>query len=205
MHLLVLGATGGIGRALLAQAAARGHRVTAFVRSPQKMDASTTGITILEGDPRNAAQLQKAMPGCETVISMLGPPIPFTGKTTIMRDGAAATLQAMQAAGLRRLVIVSGDLQFPGGGPPWLLRVTLLRHLSRDQAELERVTQSSSLDWTIVRPARLTNGDPTSAYRAEEGRMPAGAKAISRHDVAHFLLGTAERGERVRQIVGLAR
>jgi putative NADH-flavin reductase len=201
MHVLVLGATGGIGRAVVAQATAGGHRVTAFVRSPGKLDAR---ITFIEGDPRDARQLEVALPGCDAVVSTLGPPIPFTGRTTIMGDAAAATARAMLAAGVRRLVIVSGDLQFPGGGPPWLLRATLLRHLSRDQAELERAIRASALDWTIVRPARLTNGELTGAYRAAEGRMPAAARAISRLDVAHFLLRAAERGEHVRQVVGLA-
>jgi putative NADH-flavin reductase len=189
----------------VAQAIERGHRITAFVRSPKKIDASLTRITVVEGDPRNPTQLENAMPGGEAVISTLGPPIPFTGRTTIMGDGAAATVRAMQAAGLRRLVILSGDLQFPTGGAPWLMRATLLRHLSQDQAELERHTQSSDLDWTIVRPARLTNRELTGVCRAEEGRMPVSAKAISRLDVAHFLLGTAERGEHARRIVGLAR
>jgi putative NADH-flavin reductase len=205
MRLLVLGATGGIGRAVVAQANARGHHVTAFVRSPQKMAASSTVLAIVEGDPRDASQLEKALPGCDAVVSTLGPPLPFTGRTTIMGGAAGATVQAMENAGVRRLVIISGDLQFPSGGPPWLLRATLLRHLVDDQAELERRTQASALDWTIVRPSRLTNGELTSAYRSEVGRMPAAAKAISRSDVAHFLVGAAESGGHVREIIGLTR
>src|SRR6185503_10832684 len=132
-----------------------------LVRSPRKMEGCPAKVTVIEGDPKNPAELGRAMPGCDAVVSMLGPPIPFTGRTTIMGDGAAAAVHAMPTAGVRRLVIVSGDLQFPDGGAPWLLRTTLLRHLVRDQAELERVTQASALDWTIVRPTRLTNGDLT--------------------------------------------
>jgi putative NADH-flavin reductase len=102
-------------------------------------------------------------------------------------------------------LIVSGDLQFPdGGNAPALVRATLLRHLARDQAEMERATQSSDLDWTIARPTRLTNGPLTGAYRRDEGRLPPGGKKISRADVAHFLLDAAERAAHLRQIVGLA-
>ena len=54
MLLFVLGATGGTGRALVEQARQRGHRVTAFVRSPQKLDSLRDGVTVLRGDPRNA-------------------------------------------------------------------------------------------------------------------------------------------------------
>jgi putative NADH-flavin reductase len=205
MHLLILGATGGIGRALVDQASRGGHRVTAFVRSPEKLGTPPKTVTVVQGDPRNETQLRDAMTGCEAVLSALGPPIPLTGRTTIMGDAAAATVRAMEGAGVRRLLAVSGDLQFPGAGPPWLLRVTLLRHLSRDQAEMERVMQATPLDWTIVRPTRLTNGALTGAYRTEEARLPFRARAISRADVAHFLLGAGEGSEHVRQIVGLGR
>src|SRR5262249_7516999 len=106
----------------------------------------------------------------------------------------------------RRLLLISGELQFPDAGAmAALMRATLLRHLSKDQAELERAARSSGLDWTIVRPTRLTDGALSGTYRAEEGRLPRGPGSISRADVAHFLLGAAERGEHVRAIVGLAR
>jgi putative NADH-flavin reductase len=205
MRLLILGATGGIGRALVDQASRGGHGVTAFVRSPEKLGTPPKGVSVVEGDPRNEGQLRDAITGCDAVLSALGPPIPFTGRTTIMGDAASATVQAMAERGVRRFLAVSGDLQFPGAGPPWLMRVSLLRHLSRDQAEMERVIQSTGLDWTIVRPTRLTNGALTGAYRAEDGQLPSRARAISRSDVAHFLLGSVERGEHARQVVGLAR
>jgi uncharacterized protein YbjT (DUF2867 family) len=111
----------------------------------------------------------------------------------------------MERARLSRLLVISGDLQFVDSGAPWLVRVTLLRHLSKDQAAMEKAIQSSALDWTIVRPTRLTNGDLTGVYRVETGNLPPGAKPISRRNVAHLLLATAERGEHVHQVVGLAR
>jgi putative NADH-flavin reductase len=205
MHLFILGATGGIGRALVDQASRAGHRVTAFVRSPGKLGNPPQAVRVVQGDPRNESQLRDAMTGCDAVLSALGPPIPFTGRTTIMGDAAATTVRAMEAGGVRRLLAVSGDLQFPDGSAPWLLRVTLLRHLSRDQAEMERVVQSTHLDWTIVRPTQLTHGAQTDDYRAEDARLPSRAGAISRADVAHFLLGAAVRGEHVKRVIGLAR
>src|SRR5689334_10058504 len=109
MVLFIVGATGGTGRALVAQAVARGHRVTAFVRSPGKLGAPPTGVTVVQGDPRSAAELGAAMKGCDVVISALGPPIPSLRRTTILGEGAKATTTAMTAAGLGRLLIVSGD------------------------------------------------------------------------------------------------
>jgi len=77
--------------------------------------------------------------------------------------------------------------------------------VARDSAEMERIVVASGVDWTIVRPPRLTNGPLTGRYRVEDGRLPRRGIFISRADVAHFLLRELEHGEHLRQIVGLAR
>ena len=204
MKLFVLGATGGVGRQVVTQGVARGHEVTAFVRSPDKL-AAQMGLRVVKGDVRDERALEQAMAGTEAVITSVGPPIPFTGKTTIMGDAGGATVRAMAASGVRRVIAISGELQFAGAGPPKLVRVLLLRHLERDQAELERSLRASDHEWTIVRPAPLTNGPLTSSYRSERDALPTRPKPISRADVAHFLLATAETGAHARDIVGLAR
>jgi putative NADH-flavin reductase len=205
MKLFVLGATGGTGSALVAQALERGHDVTAFVRSPQKLGAPRPKLTVVEGDPRSAAALEPALAGSDAVISALGPPIPPLRRTTILGDAAQATVAAMTATGVHRLLAISGELvhRDPGAMVAFL-RATLLRQLARDQAELERVVGASALDWTIARPTRLTRGALTRTYRTEHDGPPTRPRPISRADVAHFLLEAAERGAYVRQAVGLA-
>jgi putative NADH-flavin reductase len=94
MRLLSLGATGGTGRALIRQARERGHEITAFVRSPQKLRALADRVTVRQGDPRSVAELHAALPGHDAVVSALGPPGP--GPTTILRAGARSTVEAMQ-------------------------------------------------------------------------------------------------------------
>jgi putative NADH-flavin reductase len=101
MRLFILGATGGIGRALIRQAIERGHTATAFVRSPEKLGAPPRGLTVRKGDPRSLGELRAALPGHDAVLSALGPPGP--GPTTIHRDCARSTVAAMQAAGVRSL------------------------------------------------------------------------------------------------------
>jgi uncharacterized protein YbjT (DUF2867 family) len=68
-RLLILGATGGIGRALTDQAIERGHQVTAFVRSPEKLGAPRDGVTARKGDPRNADELREALTRHDAVLS----------------------------------------------------------------------------------------------------------------------------------------
>src|SRR5947209_20107447 len=100
MRLFILGATGGTGRALIDQALERGHRVTAFVRSPQKLGSRGEGVTVLQGDPRSADELRAALPGHDAVLSALGPPGPR--RTTIVADAARSTVPAMPPAGVPR-------------------------------------------------------------------------------------------------------
>jgi putative NADH-flavin reductase len=205
MKLLVLGATGGTGQAVIRQASDRGHAITAFVRSPQKLGSLIDRVTVRQGDPRSVAELQKVLPGHDAVLSALGPPGP--GPTTILRAAARTTVDAMQIAGLRRLIVVSAavlfhDLGFLGG----VLRHTLLKNVAEDSAEMERVVMASDLDWTVARPPRLTNGALTGLYRIEDGHLPgrSALASISRADVAHFMLEEIEHCRYTHRIVGIA-
>jgi putative NADH-flavin reductase len=203
MRLFILGATGGTGRALVDQALERGHQVTAFVRSPQKLSVPWEGLSVLRGDPRSVAELSAALPGHDSVLSALGPP--GLGRTMILRECARSTVAAMQAEGPRRLLVVSAAVLFRGAGIlTALLRRTMLRNVAEDAAEMERVVMASGLDWTIARPPRLTNGPLTGRYRVGDGRLPRGSLTLSRADVAHFLLDELEHGAHAHQIVGMA-
>ena len=204
MRLFVLGGSGGIGRQMIDQAIKRGDQVTAFVRSPEKLGPQREGLTARRGDPRDAAELAEALPGHDAVLSMLGPPGP--GPTTIMREGARSTVAAMQAVGMRRLLVVSAAVLFDGAGIiVGLMRRTLLRNVAQDSAEMERIVMASGMDWTIARPPRLTNGPLTRRYKVEDGRMPRGKWIVSRADVADFLLDELHQGKYMHKIVGMAR
>lgn len=71
MKLLILGGTGRTGRVLLEQAVARGHEVTALVRSPVKITFMYSLLNIVQGDPHDAAQIVGAMVDCDAVVSVL--------------------------------------------------------------------------------------------------------------------------------------
>lgn len=205
MRLFVLGATGGIGQELVEQALERKHRVTALVRSPQKL-AAREGLTVIEGDVRNAEAISAAVAGHDAALSTLGPPGP--ARNTITSDGARATVAAMQRAGVRRLLMVGVAVLFPDiGFLGRLMRNTLLRNVADDSAEMERIVKATRLDWTIVRPPRLTNGPRTKRYRVALDHLPPGAggmATVSRADVAQFLLDEAEQPAYVHRIVGIA-
>jgi putative NADH-flavin reductase len=85
-----------------------------------------------------------------------------------------------------------------------LLKATLFRQMIPDMAGMESEVCQPDLDWTIVRPPRLTNGPAKHSYRIMDGNLPKGGFLISRADVAHFMIGEAENAAHLKQIVGVA-
>jgi putative NADH-flavin reductase/uncharacterized membrane protein YphA (DoxX/SURF4 family) len=211
LRLLVLGATGGTGKAILEQAVRRGHKVTALVRSPEmlqglgeKLQGLGENAIIRRGDPTSADELQAVLAGHDAVLSALG--LRGLGASTILSDAARATVRAMKAAGVRRLLVVSAGMLFGEAATVGrILRRTVLKNIAEDSAAMESVLESSDLDWTIARPPRLTDGPMTRRYVAADGRVPADSHlSMSRADVANFLLDEVERPAHVHAIVGLS-
>ncbi len=121
MRIFLLGSTGRTGGHILDVALARGHDVTAFVRSPYKL-AARSGLTIVAGDPKDPQALEGAIAGHDAVLSSLGaPPREALRPSTLMTDFARSTVRAMQAAGVQRLGIVSAAVLFPGNGLAYAL------------------------------------------------------------------------------------
>ena len=85
-----------------------------------------------------------------------------------------------------------------------LLKGTLFRNLIPDMTGMEAAIERDGLEWTIVRPPRLTNGALTQNYHVADGRLPKGM-TISRACVADFMVKEAERPSHVRQVVGLSK
>jgi putative NADH-flavin reductase len=200
MKLFVLGATGGTGNELVEAALRRGHQVTAFVRSPMKLEPRD-GLVIVKGDPRSADQLASKLLGHDAVISTLGRR--DKNDATLVADCARTTVQAMHTAKVHRLVIVSVALLFPDIGLLGsILRRSVLAATTADSRAMERVVEASELDWTIARPPRLLNGPAVGRFRAEDDHLP--GRKISRADLAQFLLDEVEHPAHLRRIVGVA-
>ena len=69
---------------------------------------------------------------------------------------------------------------------------------------MEDVLRDSGLDWTSVRPPRLTDKPATGAYRTAVGENLRGGTVVSRADVAAFMLAVLGRSETIRQTIGIA-
>jgi putative NADH-flavin reductase len=203
MRVLVLGATGGIGKFVLEFATARGHEVTAFVRSPQKIALKSERLRVVPGDLLHAEQLAQVLPGHDVVLSAFGPAT--LRRVTTRGEFGVALAAAMEGSGVRRALVVSSGLLFEEQNAIGkLLRGTLFRNLIPDMTAMETAMEQDALEWTIVRPPRLTNGPLTKSYSVADGRLPKGM-TVSRACVADFMIKEAERPAHVRQIVGLSK
>jgi putative NADH-flavin reductase len=191
-RILVLGASGGTGRHVVAMARHQGHDVTAFVRSAERMGDAAEGVKVITGSVTDdGAALEAAMRGQDVVISTLGVGNSLRSGGLIARS-VPAILEAMEVQGIRRLVFTSaygvGDTVRDVPLVPRLFMRTLLRDLYADKAAGEARLRRSDLDWTLVYPVTLTNGPATGRWRAGERLALSGFPKIPRADVASFLL-----------------
>jgi nucleoside-diphosphate-sugar epimerase len=144
-------------------------------------------------------------------------------ETGIASRGTRAIVQAMQATGVRRIVVVSAapvsTVPSPGRPVPprhdpgdgFLMRNLLnpmikavLRKPYADLALMEDILRDSGLDWTVVRPPRLTDKPLTATYRTAYGRNLLRGLLVSRADVAHLMLRVLEQPETIKQAIGIA-
>jgi putative NADH-flavin reductase len=204
MKLFVIGATGHTGAQIVDMALSRSHEVTAFVRSPQKINRHDSRLRIVQGDPHSVDQLAKQLPGHDAVLSALGvrPPQAFRPHS-LVGECAASTVAAMANTGVNRLILVSAAVLFPEKGLVFAFFRRLLKHIARDLSAAEATVRGTSLEWTIARPPRLTSG-PAATYRALRDALPKEASSMSFRGVAAFMLDAVEQRSYLREIVGLA-
>jgi uncharacterized protein YbjT (DUF2867 family) len=220
MKLTIVAATGGIGRQLVEQAVAAGHDVTAVVRNPDKLSRQVRSVTtdLAAADP---ASLDSAVTGADAVLSGLGPR--SASDVGIVSQGMRAIIAAMKATGARRIVVVSaapvGTVASPGNPHPprhdpgdgFFMR-HLFSHVAKtvfgkgyaDLAVMEDTLRGSGLDWTIVRPPRLTDKPLTGSYRTAYGHNLRGGWSVPRADVAHLMLRALGQPGTIGQVIGIA-
>jgi putative NADH-flavin reductase len=204
MELTIIAATGGVGRLILDQAVAAGHHVTAVARHPERLDKDVRMVTVDFDDPDLDA-LRSAVQGADAVLSGLG--ARRVSESGIASRGTQAIVDAMDASGARRIIAISAApvATTPSPGHPnppkhdpgegfftrnlaTPLIKAVLRKVYADLALMEDILRASGLDWTAMRPPRLTNKARTGIYRTAYGENLKGGLTIARADVADALL-----------------
>ena len=187
MHVFIAGANGQIGQHLLREMADSNHEVRALIRHPdqgpelQQLGATETVLGDLEQD------CSEAMRGCDAVIFTAGSG-PHTGpdKTIdVDQEGAIRLVDTARAMGIKRFIMVSSmRAEEPEKGPE------KLRHYLQGKHNADEHLKNSGLNYTIVRPGRLTDDDGTGKV-ALSARLDQSGK-IPRQDVARVLLAVLD-------------
>jgi putative NADH-flavin reductase len=205
MKLVVLGATGGTGLEIVRQAVERGHQVTTFVRSTERLKPFRDRITVRQGDLLNSDELAAGIRGHEAVLSGFGPRLPIAKADEDLLHRFALTLtSAMRKAGVRRVVVESSAFLFKDAivPPTYLFGRLFFPGVVVDASAMEQVIRESGLEWTIVRPPRLTDKPHTGKYRVREGHLPRFGFSLSRADVADCFIKTVEERASIGKVLG---
>lgn len=210
MHLTVFGATGGTGEQVMLAALDASHTVTAPVRNPSRITTSHPLLRTMPADVLDPTTLAGTVDGADAVLSALGG---SRGRepTTIYSTGVANILDVMRLAGVRRFIGVSALPLTPRDEVAMLERLVAYPILYRffgavydDMARMERVLHGSDVDWTVLRPPRLTDGPATGRYRTAVGHHLRSGRTISRADLAAEMLRQLDDVDAVRRTVGVA-
>jgi putative NADH-flavin reductase len=204
MKILLLGATGSVGRLIASQGIELELGIRALLRDPAKLNLEHPHLEVMPGDALDAASVERALAGCDAVIYALG-----SGQPGFFADTTRILIAAMEKAGVRRLVAITGigagDSKGHGGWIyDWIIYPLFTKRMYADKDVQEQLIRESNLDWVVVRPAPLTNGPLAGRLRALDQLEGVTISSISRADTAAFVLEqlTTDRWLRKTPLIG---
>jgi putative NADH-flavin reductase len=218
MKILVVGATGGSGRAAVARLLEQGHEVTALVRNPAALSEAAPEPRLRQvlGDATNARDVEHAVMGQDAVIVTLGiseNPLrvrlrgPACTPLDVRSVGTRHVITAMRKHGVRRLVVQTsygvGDTRDRLGFLDALFFKLLLKPQIEDTEVQDREVKESGLDWVLAQPVHLTDGEDAGfPFSSSEGAT--GTMKVSRKSVGRFLAQAVRGDEYVRRTVAIS-
>lgn len=201
MHIALIGATGQIGQHILSEALARGHRVSAIVRHPEKLTPHAN-LTAVAGSVYETAALAAQLKGADAVISAFNPGWGDADLPAKQIQGTDSVIAATKQAGVQRLLVVggAGSLQVPGGGmdvvdtpdfpAEWKEAAKAVRET------LQHLRAEKELDWTFQSPAaHIEPGQRTGRFRLGGDELLVDEKGESRISLQDYAVAMIDELE----------
>ncbi len=200
MHVLVLGAGGQLGQAVVACLLRDSYCVRAFQRR-SVAELTSPNLEVVLGDARHHGALAAAVMGQDAVVNAIGSGT--LRRNTVESETTAIVLDVLRTSGPRRYIGISAGLVAPVSFLfDRLIRPVIFGNLYREHLAVEHLIRSCDLEWTIIRPTRLGNGQPRG-YVEDARSRPDGRITMSRADVAMFISKEVRACRYVRQAVFL--
>jgi len=201
--IAIIGASRGCGLETLKDALARGWSVSAVARHPEQANVKEPRLAWYKGDARNELLIEQALKDCEAVAITLGAP---TGneKVTVFSEAVTNILTVMNRQGVKRLVFLSsqgvGDSKGSGGFlHSKIFHPFVLKRNFEDKERAEMIIMKTHKDWTILRPARLTDRKRRGQIRAVTNPADYGPGSITRTEVGRYICECIRNGLNVHQ------
>jgi putative NADH-flavin reductase len=193
-HILLLGATGFVGQAVLAQLLSENYEVTILIRENNKAIQVKQNLKIIIGSVLNATDVQKALSKQDAVLDCLGNGSKAEGEqNTFTSDAARIIVQEMEKTAVRRLICMS-NVGTVASKSPWYFRKIImplfLRKLIpiiKDKERLDKIVKKSNLDYTIVYFHKIKNSKELKKIKTSTEGKGIGF-SISVIDCAKFLI-----------------
>lgn len=207
MKILLLGATGRTGKLVMDEAIRRGYTLNCLVRDAKKIKSRHEHLRIFEGSPEKPADLEAAIQGCEAILNVLNisrtsdfPWAKLRTPPTFLSDVMSTLIRLAQKYNINRVIICSawGASETKKDVPAWFrwfIDNSNIGFAYRDHERQEKLLRKSSLSWTIVRPAGLTNSKRTQKIIESFNNKPKPKMTISRISVAKYLVDAITNDE----------
>jgi putative NADH-flavin reductase len=205
MKIIVFGATGGVGQHVVKQALEKGVEVTAFVRTPSKIQLVHEQLHIVQGDASNKEEVTAAIAGQDVVVSCLGSSQGMKPSTEL-EEMTKNIVAGMQAQNVKRIIYTASagiNKEIPGISGKIVMK--MLKNPLADHQKAVAYIKASGVNFTIVRPMGLTNEDGTGTYRESEVGVPEKSRTIPRADVAHFIVKALSNQRYENTSIGMAK
>lgn len=203
MKIALFGATGRVGKDILLLLLKNNIEVTVLVRDPEKVQPHDR-LTVLKGDARNMANIERTLENADAVISALG-----TDQMTVLTESISHIIATMKDRNIQRIITIGTAGILMSRVEPELLRYESSESKQRSKVaakEHHRVfnmLSASLLDWTIVCPTYLPTGISTNAYIIERDKLPVGATRTTTGDTALFAYNELMKNKHIGYRVGI--
>jgi putative NADH-flavin reductase len=193
MQVTILGASGQIGRACLAESLRQGYQVKVLVRSPAKLESFKNEVSIVEGNLLSASLLGEALIGSVAVLNLAGG-IKEPEQFKKFQQIAGNLVEQMNKQRIQRLVNISGAVSAVSGEKLELKRRVMkvfvslfFRQMKQAQEGLMPVIeQAQNISWTFVRPAMITPDLTIGSILVNDKKLP--GTQVKLGDLAKFIV-----------------